>query len=311
MSNTSKRLTIMVAAICLVAAGTLVFRGGRYVPTDNPRREKLRIVSLAPSVTEILFMLGMGDSVVGVTDRCDYPPEAKRIERVGGFGKPNIEKLLALSPDLVVAAGSERSDLIEVLRTSGIRVLDVRIRNFEELFDAMREIARAVNRFQKGEDLVEGMRAELEIIAAEHAATPREQLPRVFVEIWDAPLTTAGAASFLDDVIARAGGVNVAHEIPQPHPRINAEKVIEWDPQVIVIAHMNRHGTTALQLSQRIGWANVSAVRSEKIINDIPPDLLLRPGPRLIEGVKTLASRLHQAMPDRNSATGNGGQACP
>jgi len=303
------KVTAVVGTILGAVLGTigLLRNGPQDLPSGNSGG-KLRIVSVAPSVTEILFMLGMGDCLVGVTDHCDYPPEAKRIEQIGGFGKPTVEKLLALSPDLVVAAGFERSDLMEVLRTSGIRVVDVRIRNFEELFDAMREIARAVNRSQKAEDLIAGMGAELESIVAEHAATPREQRPRVFVEIWDTPLTTAGANSFLDDVIERAGGFNVGREIPQPHPRINPEKVIEWDPQVIVVAHMKRKGTTVRQqLSQRIGWANISAVRSEKIVNDIPPDLLLRPGPRLIEGVRILASRLHQAQPDRNAATGNGG----
>ena len=130
-----------------------------------------------------------------------------------------MEKLLALSPDLVIAAGFERVEVADVLRQSGIRVLDVRIRNFEELFDAIRQIGKAVDRFQQAEGIVARMRAELEAVAARNGTTPRGQRPKVFVEIGDHPLMTAGGKSFLDDLIVRAGGVNVAHEISQAYPK--------------------------------------------------------------------------------------------
>ena len=238
--------------------------------------------------------MALGDSLVGATDHCDYPPEAKRIERVGGFGTPNVEKLLALSPDLVIAAGLEREEVAEVLRRSGIRVLDVRIRNFEELFDAIRQIGEAVDRSQQAEGVVARMRAELEAVTAQNGTTPRGQRPKVFVEIGDHPLMTAGGTSFLDDLIARAGGVNVAHEISQAYTSINPEKVIEWNPDIIIVAQMGRPGDAAVQLSRRIGWADISAVKNGRVIDDIHPDLLFRPGPRLIDGVKALAVRLHK-----------------
>ena len=150
----------------------------RDAPHDRPMNGKLRIVSLAPSVTEILFALALGDSLVGATDHCDYPPEAKSIERVGGFGTPNVEKLLALSPDLVIAAGFEREEVADVLRRSGIRVLDVRIRNFEELFDAIRQIGEAVDRFQQAEGIVARMRAELEAVTAQNGTMLSRTTPK-------------------------------------------------------------------------------------------------------------------------------------
>ena len=114
------------------------------------------------------------------------------------------------------------------------------------------------------------------------------------MEIEDHPLMTAGGTSFLDDLIVRAGGVNVAHEIPQAYTIINPEKVIEWDPDIIIVVKMGRPGDAAAQLSRRIGWADISAVKNKNVIDDIDPDLLFRPGPRLIDGVKTLAVRLHK-----------------
>ena len=122
---------------------------------------------------------------------------------------------------------------------------------------------------QQAEELVASMQAELKTVAARSGDSSR---PRVFVEIWDDPLTTVGGTSFLDDVIARAGGVNVAHEISLPHPRISAEKVIEWNPEVIVVAHMNRGPTSAAQMAERIGWADIAAVKNGRVMCDIPPE---------------------------------------
>ena len=294
MNNTPKSLWPTLSVICLVAAGLVIFGCSRNAPPGKTINGKLRIVSLAPSVTEILFELALGDSLVGATDHCDYPPEAVSIERVGGFGTPNVEKLLALKPDLVIAAGLEREEVAEVLRRSGIRVLDVQIRNFEELFNAIRQIGDAVDRGRQAEGIVARMRAELEAVTAANGAAPRRQRPKVFVEIGDHPLMTAGGTSFLDDLIVRAGGVNVAHEIFQAYTSINPEKVVEWNPDIIIVARMDRPGDAAVQLSRRIGWADIPAVKNKRVIDDINPDLLFRPGPRLIDGVKALAVRLHK-----------------
>ena len=293
MSTTSKPLWILIAALFVMGIGIVVFRGNRNARPDKTTSGNVRIVSLAPGVTEIIFAMGVGESLVGATDHCDYPPEALNIERVGGFGTPNVEKLLALSPDLVIAAGLEREEVADVLRRSGIRVLDLRIRNFEELFDAIRQIGQAANAAPQAEGVVARMRAELEAVTAGNEATPRRQRPKVFVEIGDHPLMTAGGASFLDDLIVRAGGVNVAHGVSLAYPSINPEKVIEWDPDVMIVARMGRPGDAAVELSHRIGWSDISAVKNRRVIDDIDPDLLFRPGPRLIDGVRAMSARLH------------------
>lgn len=287
--------------VCAVAIGTLLVGRAWAAPAAE---ETPRIVSLSPSATEILFALGVGNSVVGATTYCNYPAAAKRIERVGGFGTPNVEKVLSLKPQLVVAAGFERPDTVKALEESGIRVVDVQAKSFEELFEAILRTGRAAHRSRQAEELVARMRAELATLARERQAAPSRPAPRVFVEIWDSPLMTVGRTSFLDDVIARAGGVNVAHDLPQPHPRINAEKVIQWDPQVILVAHMARPRESSAGYAGRIGWDGISAVKQGRIIRDIPTDLLLRPGPRLIDGVKALAARLHDVSAQPPPAPG-------
>jgi len=290
---TKLRIFLVILVTSAVAAFAL-FRGS-HQPAPHPPC-KLRIVSLAPSVTEILFALDLGDHIVGVTDQCNYPPAAKEIERVSGFGAPNVEKLLALSPDIVVACGLERPEFSEVLRQTGIQVVNVQetgfIAGFPQLFAAIGQIGEATGRSAEARKLIAGMQAELDAVAARIGRIDDARRPRVFVEIEQSPLMTAGAGSFLDDLIIRAGGRNAAHEINNAYARIDPEKVIAWNPEVILVAHGDHAGEAAERLSRHIGWSGVAAVRDRRIIDDIDADLLFRPGPRLVDGVKALAERL-------------------
>jgi len=286
------KLRILLVIVAASVAAALALRHGPGQPSATSRG-KLRIVSLAPSVTEILFALDLGDQIVGVTDQCDYPSAAKEIERVSGFGTPNVEKLLALSPDMIIACGLEKPELTDVLRQAGVQVVSVEVSHFPELFKAIGQIGEATGRSPKAKELVAGMHAELDAVAARVGRIDDARRPGVFIEIEQGPLMTAGAGSFLDDLVSRAGGRNVAHEISSAYPRIDPEKVIAWNPEVILVAHGDRPGEAAERLARRIGWSNVTAVRERRVIDDIDADLLFRPGPRLVDGVKALAARLH------------------
>ncbi len=287
------RWYVIGAAIAALLAAILLLCG-RWAPDNDASRGDLRIVSLSPNMTEMLFALNLQGSIVGVSNRCDYPPEAKNIESVGGFGVPSIEKLLSLKPDLIITADFERADDAKILRKSGIEVLELKINNFQEMFGAMREIGRATKKLRQAEEIITAMQKELEAVTRQYSGIVHEQLPRVFVELWYDPITTTGATSFIDELITRAGGINVAGEINQTYPHINPEKVIEWNPDVIVLCYMAQESHQASQISSRIGWAEISAVKNGRIIDDIPGDCILRPGPRLVEGVKALAQRLHE-----------------
>jgi iron complex transport system substrate-binding protein len=293
--GTKLQFRFVLAAIAVAAVVLFVLlRVPRHEP---PAQGKLKVVSLAPNVTEILFALGLGDTVIGATNACNYPPEAKLIPRVSSYGKPNVEILLALVPDLVISSGLEKPEVLAVLQQENIRVVNVQphgfMASFPELFDAISEIGEATGREAAAQSLVASMQSELAGVAARVGAIEDTRRPRVFVEVEESPLMTAGRGSFLDDLIARAGGQNVAREIDAAYPRIDAEQVIAWDPEVILIAHSNAPGEAAKRLAEHIGWSRVAAVQQKKIIDDINPDLLFRPGPRLVEGVKQLAERLH------------------
>jgi iron complex transport system substrate-binding protein len=288
---------LALAGLALVVVPTMC---GRSLPEASTEEGRVRVVSLSPSVTEMLFALDAGEAIVGVTEFCDYPPEAQAIERVGSFGKPNLERLLALSPDLVIATGIERRDAEELLRCADIRTLWVKTGNVSEVLDALREIGKAIGEPAKADEVTAAMQAELDGVAEEYGNIPPPRRPRVFAEVWHDPITTAGRGSFIDDLITRAGGVNVAREIDAPYPTVNPEKVVEWDPDVIVLGYMTQERARDA-MARRIGWSNIKAVQTGRIVSDVPSDLFLRPGPRLTEGVKALARRIHGAAPEDRS----------
>ena len=291
------KLRIFLVVLVAGAAAAFALLRGPHQPARRPPPGKLRVVSLAPNVTEILFALGLDDQIVGVTDQCNYPPAAQQIERVSGFGTPNVEKLLALGPDLVVACGLEKPEFSEVLRQAGIQVLNVQdsgdIASFPGLFKAIGRIGAATGRTIEAQNVIAGMQAGLDDVAARVGRIDDAQRPRVFIEIEESPLMTAGAGSFIDDLIQKAGGRNVAHDINSAYPRIDPEEIIAWNPDVILVAHNDRPGEAAQRVARRIGWSEVAAVRNRRVIDDIDADLLFRPGPRLVDGVKALAARLH------------------
>jgi len=292
-----KRMAYIAVALLVAALIVVPVMLNTWSPDESTRDGGLRIVSISPAVTEMLFALDVGDSIVGVTDYCDYPPKAKTIERVGGFGTPSMEKLMALSPDVVIGTGIERAAATATLRRMGIQVLWIKTDSISDLFDALRQIGQAVGKAEKAEEVVAAMQAEFDAAAEVYRGIGENQRPKVFVEVWYDPITTAGKRSFINGVITRAGGTNVAEELDLEYPTVNPEKVVEWNPDVIVLGYMNQEQPVEV-LAKRIGWSDVKAVRSGRIINDIPSDLLLRPGPRVTEGVWALARRLHGRAAD-------------
>jgi iron complex transport system substrate-binding protein len=266
----------------------------RQEPGNPASRGPMRIVSLAPSITEILFALGVQEKIVGVTEHCNFPPAAREIQRVGAFGKPNCEVLLALEPTLVVANGLDPSVPAGFFAESGIRFIDLRTDNLDGVLKAVSLIGKAVEQPERGRLLVDWMQSEFDDIKKRFHDVRVEFRPRVFVELWSDPLTTAGKNSFIDDVICLAGGDNVAGELSQHYFVVNPEQVIKWNPDVIVLGYMTDGSANAADVGARIGWSEISAVKRGHVVTDVPPDLLLRPGPRIVQGARMLAERIHR-----------------
>jgi len=250
-----------------------------------------RIVSLAPHITEILFDLGVGDRVVGVTQYSDYPPEASGIPRVGSYVRLNLEKIVSLAPDLVLST-SDGNPREAVLRLSKIGIPVFVLSppsDLEGIFASILTIGVVTQREEAARKVVEGMRAR---VARVHALLKGAPPRKVFYQLGEHPLMSVGGGSFLDRLIERAGGRNIFHEIMLPYPRVSREEVLAAAPEVIIISSMakRRQGEAARRSWKR--WPMIPAVRKDAVYF-ISPDRVHRPGPRIVEGLERLASAIH------------------
>lgn len=244
-----------------------------------------RIVSLAPSNTEILFALGAGDRLVAVDQYSNYPPEAKQKVQLGSYVRPDLEQVIAAAPDLVLATGIHERTVVPQIEARGLAVVVIEGKNVDEVFARIERVGRMIGREAQAQALVRRLQARASAIEDRVAGLSR---PRVFFEL-SPQLHTAGPGSFVDDMIRRAGGQNVAADAAVQWPQLSQEVLIERNPEVIVLSH---DGQTPEQVAARPGWRTLAAVQNRRIVA-IDPDLTSRPGPRVVDGLEAMARALH------------------
>ncbi len=289
----NRKLFTGIVVLAVFLAGLTVSILRKPIVGSGDSAEGFKIISLAPNITEMLFLLGAGDLIVARTDYCDYPAEAKKIESIGSLGIANIEKVLSLYPDLLITPNTPDKEVRNLLTGVGIELLVIQSSNVHGMLEHLVSIGKAVGKPDLAADIVARMQAELDTIAGRYAKIDKAKLPRVFIEISNDPLITVGGPSYMNDVVRCAGGVNVANEISEPYPCINPEKVIEWNPDVIIPCYMGDKSNVVRQMTRRIGWGDITAIKTGRIIDDFPNDLIMRGGPRLIDGIELLSQHLH------------------
>jgi len=269
---------------------TTFFINSRYL--FSAEISKLRIISLAPSTTEILFALGLDEEIVGVSLFCNYPQKAKTKEKVGTFSQPNIEKILFLKPHIIFCTGLEQAPIVRQLEQLNLKVYVSDPSNIEELFNSIKDMARLTGKEKEADALIKKMHSDIEEVNSKVKLTHKKDWPKVFVEIWYEPLMTVGNSSFVDELLTLAGGINIAHDTKRSYSYFSSEQVIKRDPQLIILTYMSKEQPVKI-VQERLGWNKISAVKNNRIYNDINPDVLLRPGPRLVDGLKELHKRLY------------------
>ncbi|HEX5506393.1 MAG TPA: cobalamin-binding protein [Thermomicrobiales bacterium] len=249
-----------------------------------------RIASLAASNTEILYALGLGDRVAGVEEHSDYPPAAQAKPKIGGFFQNNIEPVVALQPDLVLAAGIQSKEYLAALEGQGLTVFVLNAQSLPGVLDDITAVGRLADVNGAAATLRAGLQARLDAVAA--TLTGATSDPRVYVEI-DPTFYTAGPGSFINDLVTRAGGANIAADAKSPFPQLSAEAIVARDPQVIVLA--DEPAVTADAVKARSGWAGISAVKDNRIVV-IDTNLVSRPGPRVFDALELLARAFHPEL---------------
>lgn len=248
-----------------------------------------KIVSLSPSTTEVLYALGLGDRIVGVTEYDDYPPEVKSKPKIGGFSDVDAERVVALAPDLVFASSLHVAKVVPALEKLGLAVVVVDPKSIEDVSARFVTIGRLTGKDKEAQDL----KAQIDKRIAATAARAREsgKAPRVFWML-DEGLFTAGPGSFVDDLISKAGGTNVAADAKTQWPQLSLEAVLKADPEVIVIPGPDGPALAA-KLKADPAWQSVAAVKAGRFVLISDVNLVSRPGPRIADGLDLLARELH------------------
>jgi iron complex transport system substrate-binding protein len=272
---------------------TITDDAGRQVTIE---RSPTRIVSIAPSNTEMLFALGLDERIVGVDSYSTYPPEAEQKPQVGSYLEPDLERVVAAEPDLILATEAHLGTVLPELDALGLPTVVIEPTDLDEVFSGMLLVGTIADTSPQAKQVVCELQARVDAVTAAVAGAPR---PRVFFEL-SPDLYTAGPGSFVDDLISRAGGDNVAAGAAELWPQLSAEAVVSADPQVILLAD-HEAGVTAEQVAARPGWQNVSAVQQGRIVS-LDSDLVARPGPRVVDGVEAIAAALHpDLLPESGS----------
>lgn len=266
---------------------------GREVTLDGPAQ---RIVSLAPSNTEILFAIGAGDQVVGRDQLSDYPEAAKNVTDVGStFQALNTELIVSLQPDLVLAAEINTPEQVKQLEDLGLTVYYLKNpHTLEEMYGNLEIVAQLTGHESEAAALIESLKAR--VAAVDEKIAPISSRPSVFYEMDatdPAKPYTAGKGTFITQLIERAGGYNIASDLEE-YPQMSLEQVVAADPAFIILGDA-RYGISPESVAQRPGWENLTAVKNGNVLpfND---DLVSRPGPRLVDALEELAKLLKPGL---------------
>lgn len=246
-----------------------------------------RIVSLSPSGTEIIFALGLGDKLVGRTDFCTFPEEAKKIDSVGGFdGKSfSLENILAFNPDFVYLSNGMHNHLINSLENFGIQVYVSDINSIEDIFKEIISVSKLLNASEVGLNYVSKMEKELNELKGNYTGI------KIYCEIFNSPFLTCGKKSFINDIIEYAGGKNIFYFLDSTYPQVSEESIIVNNPQIILAPDYSENDLN--KIYSRNGWQNIDAIKNKKVFS-VSGDIFTRPGPRVLEAVILLKEIINE-----------------
>lgn len=255
------------------------------------------IVSLAPSVTEMLFALGAGDQVVGRTDFDNYPAEVESLPSIGGFtvSTISIESILALEPDLVVGGAVAQAEIVNALDGTGIEVFIVEATSIEGIMEEILTLGQITGNSRGARDLVADLENRVAAVTEKVNTVQDGEKVTVFYEIWHEPLTTATNETVTGDLITTAGGTNIFGDLEGGYPTVSAEEILESDPAIILGPSTHTDQLTAEIIAARPGWEDMSAVQSGAIYI-VDGDIVSRPGPRVVDALETIAASFYPEL---------------
>ena len=250
-----------------------------------------RIISMAPANTEILFALGLGEKVVGITNVCNYPPQAQKKEKIGDYNNPNLEKIIELEPDLILASHGNPTELIDQLEEINYTVVGLNPKNIDHIISSISMVGKITGNDEEAARLTEEMEKRIEAVLAETSSLVENNKPRVLYVVWYKPLWTAGSGTFIDELIQKAGGVNIAGDIAD-WPQMSLEIVIEKNPQVIIVGCSEDQPELIQTVRNESTLDQTDAFKNNQI-HTIDTDIVSRTGPRIVDALEEMAKIIH------------------
>ena len=265
---------------------TIIDGAGRVVTI--PRTPE-RIVSIASAATETLYAIGCGDEIVGRDKYSDYPPEVQEKPSVGSGSQLDVEAVLGLEPDLVIAWWFSR-EAISTLEDKGLTVLAINPRSVDGVLDTIRTLGLVTGHLEEAESLIAEMQARIDEVKAGVKDIPKEDRPLVYYEL-TTPMKTTGPGTFTNELIFMAGGINIAADEPVRYPILSEEYIIERNPDVIVIVS---GGASVDEVKGRAGWQNIKAVQDDRVYTI--DTHLVTSNPRIVQGLEQFARWFHPEL---------------
>jgi iron complex transport system substrate-binding protein len=304
-----KRFTAGIVIISLLLAGLIGCNNEteKETPAQNEFTDQAgrvihlngvpqKIVSMAPSNTEILFALGLGDEVVGVTDYCDYPPEAKEKTHIGGYWTPDVETIVSLAPDLVVAQSLHEAEVIPQLEKHGLTAVVLEPKTIDQVLDAITLVGEITGKTKEAASLTKEMRTRVDKVTGKTKGLAESQRPKVFYLTWHDPLITVGHDNLGEDLITKAGGTNIFHNL-EGSPTVSLEDLIQADPDVIIAGiGMGTGADMPLQFARDESRLAGTSARQNNRVYSVSIDLAGRPGPRIVDALELFMAAIHPEL---------------
>ena len=260
---------------------------GRKVEVPHSAK---RIVSMAPSITEILFALGLNEEIVGVTDFCDYPEAALAKPRIGGFVNPSIEMIVSLKPDLIIATrDGNRKETIQRLNDLGFSVYVINPKGFDGVMKTIQNIGEIVGKQDESRRMIGDMMTRKENVVRLTRSLPR---PKVFFQVGNAPIITVGKGTLADDLIRLAGGKSISENETLSYPLYSIETILSKAPEIIIMSSMESYKDDSNLIKKWRNWKSIPAVKMNAIYV-VDSNLVDRPTPRIVEGLEAIVRIIH------------------
>ncbi len=285
--NCNSLLPFLLSALLLMLSGCTQ----QKVNSARLKPAKPRIVSLAPSLTEMIFAIGAGDELVGRTSACDWPAAAARVPVTGAFGRPSLELLASIHPDLVVDVDLADKEMGKKISALGIQRESITCKSPDDIPTALRRLGKLTGHTREADSLALSISNGLATFKKKTESQKRKKT--VYLEIWDDPFWTGGKGSYTSALIAYAGGENIGDIVEKDYFEISQEWVIKKSPEVIACMYMARESSAVDKVMNRPGWGSVAAVKNHRVYDRFDNSLFLRAGPRVLDGIAQLYKTIY------------------